>query len=594
MTDRHEEGLPEAHDRRAQIRLLIERLVATETELQQLLGAHFDTVLDPTTAASILLRSAQQALLMAKEQLNAVIAALERQMQAGSAELEETNRALREEMSERRRAQEHARQRAEELETVLDVAPVAIWISHDAQGHDITGNCKANQFYEAASGENVSAKVTAARRFFHAGRELRADELPMQEAAANNRDVSNVEMEVRLPSGATRVMLGSASPLRDADGHVRGCVGAFMDITERKRAEAEREHRVAELDATIDSMADGLVIFDPAGKVVRVNPAIGKIVKFTPPDLSVPLAEQIACIKPETPEGQPFPVDALPITRALRGERVSNIIMRLHPTQQPVWVSNSAAPIFTREGEMLGAVMTFTDITTLHDLQEQQQLFVHMISHDLRSPLSVINGHAQLLATTLEAAGLSDASRTSTDAIRRSVRRMDVMIEDMVDVARVEGGQLVLTRAPVALAPYLHDLLTRDAGTALEVARIHCTIPDDLPPVCADNNRLERIFTNLLSNALKYSDPGALVHVSARRAGDEVVVSITDLGRGIPRSAQAHLFERFYRATGERKAEGLGLGLYITKLLVEAHGGHISVESAPGHGSTFSFTLPLA
>lgn len=150
-----------------------------------------------------------------------------------------------------------------------------------------------------------------------------------------------------------------------------------------------------------------------------------------------------------------------------------------------------------------------------------------------------------------------------------------------------------LNRQPVSLAAYLPDLLHRSTPV-MPVDRVRLDVPSDLPSVFADANRLERIMTNLLSNALKYADPDTTVQVRAHRHDGEVVVEITDQGQGITPDDLPHLFKRFYRAKGARKAEGLGLGLYITKKLVEAHGGRIWVESEVGQGSTFSFTLPIA
>jgi two-component sensor histidine kinase len=147
--------------------------------------------------------------------------------------------------------EEEIRQRAEELETVLEAAPVAIWIGHDPQSHNITGNRTANEFYEAEVGENVSANVTPIRRYFREGCELTADELPMQEASLKDIDVRNVELDVLLPSGEYRTMLGSASPLHDAKGHVRGSVGTFIDITERKKAEAKLKYTLDNLDKLV-------------------------------------------------------------------------------------------------------------------------------------------------------------------------------------------------------------------------------------------------------------------------------------------------------------------------------------------------------
>ena len=155
-------------------------------------------------------------------------------------------------ITERKQAEEALRQRAEEVERLLEVVPVAVWVASDPQCLTITGNRRANEFYEASTGENVSATaVPEARQFFAPdGRELAASELPMQVAAAVNHDVRDVELHVQIASGRRIAMLGSAAPLRNEIGEVRGCIGAFMDITERRTVEAELEkhrHHLEEL-----------------------------------------------------------------------------------------------------------------------------------------------------------------------------------------------------------------------------------------------------------------------------------------------------------------------------------------------------------
>jgi PAS domain S-box-containing protein len=157
-------------------------------------------------------------------------------------------------ITERKQLEEQTRQRAEEVEALMDVAPVAIWIGHDPQCHNITGNRMANEFYEAEDGENVSANTTSVRRFFYKGCELTADELPMQESVSKDIDVRNSEFDVLLVSGKWRTLLGSASPLHDSEGNARGSVGTFIDITERKQAEevlkiSEAKLRLAEVVA---------------------------------------------------------------------------------------------------------------------------------------------------------------------------------------------------------------------------------------------------------------------------------------------------------------------------------------------------------
>ena len=244
----------------------------------------------------------------------------------------------------------------------------------------------------------------------------------------------------------------------------------------------------------------------------------------------------------------------------MRGEL---LVFRQPLVPQPVWVSISAAPLRLPDGTLLGAVVIITDITQLHELEEQQKIFLHMISHDLRSPMTIISGHAQLVEDTIRKTGVDGIIRQSMDVIRRSIQDMVGMIQDLVDAARAEGGQLELKRQPVDLHTYLDDLLKRSAAI-IAIDRIQLEVPDDLPAVYADESRLERVVTNLLSNALKYSDPGTPVLVRARRTDAEVEIAITDQGRGIAPEELPRLFQRFYRARETRGVEGIGLGLYIT------------------------------
>jgi PAS domain S-box-containing protein len=188
-------------------------------------------------------------------------------------------------ITELKQLEEQACRQAEELTTVMETAPVGIWIGHDPQSHNITGNRMANEFYDAEVGENVSANVTPVRRFFFKDRELTADELPMQEAASKDINVRNVELAVLLPSGKRRVILGSANPLHDADGRVRGSVGAFIDITERKQAEEELRESEERYRELFESSVDGIIITDLAGNILKVNPAYEKMLGYSMEEL---------------------------------------------------------------------------------------------------------------------------------------------------------------------------------------------------------------------------------------------------------------------------------------------------------------------
>ncbi len=251
--------------------------------------------------------------------------------------------------------------------------------------------------------------------------------------------------------------------------------------------------------------------------------------------------------------------------------------------------------------DVLVSAATAIDVVWLHDevrhraedlgrLLRNLEDFARAVSHDLRTPLSIVLGQAQLAQRSL-AAGQTDAVQRSLTAIVTSARRMNTMIEDLVDMARLEAGKIELHRDHIDLRSFAADVRESLAGVA-DVSRIE-VVPSrqELPTVLADPDRLERILTNLLTNALKYSE--GKITIAFKQQDGYVVTSVTDRGVGISPEDLPHIFERYYRAKGVQKRDGLGLGLLITKMLVEAHGGKIWVESELGKGSTFSFTLPV-
>jgi signal transduction histidine kinase len=255
------------------------------------------------------------------------------------------------------------------------------------------------------------------------------------------------------------------------------------------------------------------------------------------------------------------------------------------------WISVNVRPLLDIRGAMTGSLGTVLDITSLHDAQQRQEDLLNIVSHDLRIPLTVIQAHTELLRAGLQQRHLDGAFIFNTSTIERNARRLNVMIQDLTDMARLESQRVALSVGAVNLQLYLPDLLARLHGS-LPVQRVMVEITPNLPSVRADQNYLERILLNLLSNALKYSTADSPVRIQASRQSDEIIMAVHDQGSGIDPTDIPQLFDRFYRAKGERRAEGIGLGLYITKLLVEAHGGRIWVESQLGKGSTFYVTLP--
>lgn len=222
----------------------------------------------------------------------------------------------------------------------------------------------------------------------------------------------------------------------------------------------------------------------------------------------------------------------------------------------------------------------------------QREDLLHAVSHDLRTPLSAVALEADLVRRRIVSRGGDEALSPHLDRILVGCRRMDTMIADLVDYARLESGQLRLQRVTVEVGGFLTELLDRLSGL-LDLGRVRLEVAPDTPPALADPARLERVVVNLLTNALRYGAPGTPIRLRAGPSAGEVVIAVADEGPGLTQAEIDGLFQRFHRlAATEHRAAGLGLGLYVSRLLVEAQGGRVWVESTPGQGSTFYVALP--
>ena len=219
---------------------------------------------------------------------------------------------------------------------------------------------------------------------------------------------------------------------------------------------------------------------------------------------------------------------------------------------------------------------------------------LRVVSHDLRNPIGTLQMGASFLLEDAPPELLDGPFGRTLRSMRNATRSAERMIGDLLDVSRIEAGQLALEPAPEALAPLLEEAAESHRHTAEERGiELRCHPGDPLPPVLADRHRVLQILGNLLGNALKFTPEGGRVELGAVEEGEEVRCYVADTGPGIPLDQLPHLFDRFWQAhRADRR--GLGLGLAIVRGLVEAHGGRVWVESQPGQGSRFQFTLPKA
>jgi signal transduction histidine kinase len=219
--------------------------------------------------------------------------------------------------------------------------------------------------------------------------------------------------------------------------------------------------------------------------------------------------------------------------------------------------------------------------------------FVLTASHELRSPLTSVQGFAELLM--LDRDSLTQKQVETVEIILDNCRHLVRLLNDLLDLARSDAGRLGITPQPTAVAPLVEDVVrTMRAQTDRTQQNLSQAIEPDLPSIYVEADRIRQILVNLLTNAHEYSPEGASIEVMAQRAGAEVEISVTDNGPGIPESQLEHIFERFVRGDAglTQRVGGTGLGLAISKSLIELHGGTIAAESTPGVGSTFTLRLP--
>jgi two-component system phosphate regulon sensor histidine kinase PhoR len=253
-----------------------------------------------------------------------------------------------------------------------------------------------------------------------------------------------------------------------------------------------------------------------------------------------------------------------------------------------------AAPIM-REGKLEGAVLVVHDITELRRFEKMRREFVANVSHELRTPVTSIKGYVETLLD-----GAIDDKDNAVEflhIISKDAERLIRLIEDLLDLSKIESGQMSMVFKPCAVAMVVERVAAGLARVLHErQCRLRIEIPDDLPPVMADEARLAQVLVNLIDNAVKYSPSGSEVIITATVEKPYVQIDVIDNGIGIPEQDIPRIFERFYRVDKARSRDlgGTGLGLSIVKHIVQAHKGDVRVSSRVGEGSRFSFTIPKA
>ena len=379
-----------------------------------------------------------------------------------------------------------------------------------------------------------------------------------------------------------------ASAQADAQTSLASAMRLLLEGRDEKEQGLRDEYQL--LRSITDTVTSALFLVDGRSDPIFMNPAAQAMFGYTLAEVAH--APIHAAIHHHHPDGRPFAIEDCVIETALtnrtpmRGHR--DVFVRKDGTFLAVQCDIGPLEI---AGEHLGAVLEIRDRSVEERAEEAKRDYVALIAHDLRTPLTAARGQAELLQRRSKRRGDNDDGG-SLESIVANARRMEAMIQDLIESSQLESGVLLLRRTPIDLSRLAADVVAQ-VVSAEERRRIRVIAPAPGPRVFADAARIERVLMNLLQNALKYSAASAPIELEVRQAADEVVVSVTDHGAGIPVDLLPRLFQRFSRIRrGEADPGGFGLGLYIARLIVEAHGGRVWAESAVGSGSRIGFSLP--
>lgn len=260
-----------------------------------------------------------------------------------------------------------------------------------------------------------------------------------------------------------------------------------------------------------------------------------------------------------------------------------------------LYLQYSFSPVVSRQNELLGALFLLRDLTDMKELDRLKSEFVMIVSHELKTPLTSINMSIDLLRETLSSQ-LDPSQIELIDIAKEDVLRLRLLVSDLLELSKIEAGKIDLHFSTINLNEMMSSICqnfktqTNDKNITLEIT----ASADKLPTIKADEDKLLWVFSNLISNAIKAVDDGGKIVLKAERGGKFVLVSVIDDGVGIPLDYQKKIFEKFTQVPGQSSAQGTGLGLMICKEIIRAHGGTIWVESKPGKGSEFVFTVPIA
>lgn len=387
--------------------------------------------------------------------------------------------------------------------------------------------------------------------------------------------------------------------IRNVLSHMAGAI-ANAEVYRLIRGQAQelgqmlrhQKEESSKKQAMLTSIADGVVVNNTEGETIMVNPAAERILDTPEDQLTGRDFDELFSVFKEP--GEMEAVDTMENLLSKRGQDISKAHKMVLEMDQRV-INATLSPVQTQEGDFLGVVTILRDVTKEVEADRAKSQFISTVSHELRTPMTAIKGYTDLLHAG-SVGSITDEQKRFLGIIRSNTNRLTALINDLLDISRVETGRVRFEPELMQIGDVIADVVTALAGQAESKDQtLTYEVDGGLPEIMGDWDRLNQVLTNLIGNAIHYTPEGGSVEVQAYPVENAVRVDVRDTGIGIASEDLARIFERFYRADHPivQEARGTGLGLSIVKMFVEMHGGRVWVESEPGEGSTFTFILPL-
>jgi PAS domain S-box-containing protein len=491
--------------------------------------------------------------------------------------------------------QAHATERT--LSGIFELLPVGLWIT-DRDGMIVRGNEAGRRIWGGARHVGPQNYGVYKGWWADTGEPIAADRWALARALAKGETSVGELVRIQCFDGTFKTIINSAAPLHDAQGQIAGAICVNEDITELYEAQRKLQQSETLFRTAFELLPVGLYVTDSQGRITHGNPAGHRIWEGLRHVGPAEFGEYKAWW---ADTGEPLAAGDWALARAVRsGQTSRSELIRIQCFDGTFkTVLNWAAPIRGKDGEITGAVAVNQDVTALVRTQEQLRVAVRdrehilaVVAHDLRNPLNSISMRAMLLHN--KAAGIPGAQEcvAAADSIAEAVQRMAGLVDDLLAISVVRSGGTMLKLEPVQAAELL-SMAARQAAPLVNEAGLQLELQhgNDLPTIHVDMNRMMRVFGNLLDNALKFTEPGGRIVLRAEPAPGAVLFSVANSGPAGAAEDLERLFQPIWQA-GREDRRGAGLGLSICRSIIEAHGGTVWTESAPGMRLKILFLLP--